>query len=572
MKKTVTILVILILAVSVAALSGCGQGDVDLAVRYKKAGDDLIVKMEAAHDDVETAEYHVSESYSAVVGQQQPGDNTLYPKFESEVKSVLSLLDSAKAEYEKILALDGVEDYKAYAKEMLECLQGANAWIESDMAMTSKMNEVITQFAQTGNAPDLAVEINTDREKGISFTEQSAGHYDAAYQIDKDKIHDTVPEDGRTPEHAHVSWREDPVKGVIVEWETGKWLKGYGANVKYGTASDNLSQTAKGPSFLYQYSDVEGHQATLSTTRPDTQYFYRCGSDGYGWSDVLSFRTSPAVGDGFTFCVTGDTRSASPKTSDVTEWGKVATAASTAKPLFTIINGDLVFLGFEDQLWPAWLDAAKPLMDSSVIMPCLGNHESYARGFFDRFVLPGNERWYSYDISDAHFICLDTGLMNYAEGPLLDEQVKWLTSDLERAKERGSRWTVVYTHRSPYSSGNLPDQPDIIASWVPIFDRFGVDLVIPSHVHYYERSFPMKGGQVVASSPSQYESPGGTIYMITGGGGVPLGDPVPAPWIASLAREFCYAVVEVPGRTGNTLKVQTKTPDGRVLDSFTVSK
>lgn len=205
MKRTFTILVILILAVSVAALSGCGQGDVDPAVRYKKAGDDYIAKMEAAHADVETAEYNVSESYSAVVGQQQPGDSTLYPKYESEAKSVLSLLESAKAEYDKILPLNGVEDYKAYTKEMLGCLEDANTWITSDMAMASKMNEVITQFAQTGKAPDLAGEINADREKGLSFTEQSSGHYDAAYQIDKEKIRGTVPEDGRTSEHAHVS-------------------------------------------------------------------------------------------------------------------------------------------------------------------------------------------------------------------------------------------------------------------------------------------------------------------------------------------------------------------------------
>ena len=64
-----------------------------------------------------------------------------------------------------------------------------------------------------------------------------------------------------------------------------------------------------------------------------------------------------------------------------------ASAASTANPLFTIINGDLVFLGYEDWLWSAWFDAAKPLTNSSVIMPCLGNHEGYARGFFDRFAL-----------------------------------------------------------------------------------------------------------------------------------------------------------------------------------------
>ncbi|MBU1670068.1 MAG: metallophosphoesterase family protein [Actinobacteria bacterium] len=571
-KRAITVLVVLALIVPVALLGGCGPGEAGQASGYKKAGDRFVLEMESQHADVETALYKVGESYSGVVGEQEPGDLTLYPAFQTDAKEIQSTIESARDEYGKILRLEGAANYKAYAREMLACLQDVSASVAYASAMADKQNQMMSAFAQSGQAPDLEIPINDDREKKLSCMEESSRHFNAAYQVDKDYLHGSVPGKGRQPVHARVSWQVDPAREATVTWETGKWLRGYSAGVRYGRSPDSTDGTAAGSSFLHHYGSREEHQARIPTPSPDTVYYYRCGSEGFGWSDVRTFRTPPARGEGFTFCVAGDTRSASPDSTDVTEWGKVASAADGTEPLFTIINGDLVFLGFEDRLWPSWLEAAEPLTDSGVMMPCLGNHESYAMGFFDRFALPGNERWYSYDVSDVHFVCLDTGLMNYAEGPLLDEQVGWLTGDLEQAKKRGSRWTVVYTHRSPYSSGDLGDQQDIISSWVPVFDRFGVDLVIPSHVHYYERSFPMKGGQVVDTSTDRYASPGGTIYLITGCGGAPLGDPAPAPWIATLARQYCYTSIEVGGGAGGALSVETRTPDGTVLDRFTVSK
>jgi hypothetical protein len=58
---------------------------------------------------------------------------------------------------------------------------------------------------------------------------------------------------------------------------------------------------------------------------------------------------------------------------------------------------------------------------------------------------------------------------------------------------------IAYWHHAPYTMGNhTADQEmelvKIRENFLPILERFGVDLVLRGHSHYYERSRLMKGG------------------------------------------------------------------------------
>jgi hypothetical protein len=71
--------------------------------------------------------------------------------------------------------------------------------------------------------------------------------------------------------------------------------------------------------------------------------------------------------------------------------------------------------------------------------------------------------------------------------------------------------------------------------WLPLFDRYGVDLVVAGHEHHYERTHPVRGadrsnlaptGQdlltpLAQPSPSAtvIDTTQGTVHMILGGGG-----------------------------------------------------
>jgi hypothetical protein len=71
---------------------------------------------------------------------------------------------------------------------------------------------------------------------------------------------------------------------------------------------------------------------------------------------------------------------------------------------------------------------------------------------------------------------------------------------------------------------------------MPLFDAYGVDLVVAGHEHHYERTFPVRGVEPGSSlltpvprscDPAEMDTRDGTVHMIIGGGGHSV--PRPAP-------------------------------------------
>ena len=573
MKKALIPFIASLLAVPVLFAGGCGPDNTPRAQELKRAGDEIAARAYENLKDMDKPEYQMRESYIYTIANGQPQGKGDMEAIASGYAAVLSEIEEAEEKYRDILDLSGVEDYKAYATWMLVYLDAQASWIEASTYMDQAMDPVQTPGAEDVDAAAAAIEIDIQREKVIGYRREASDYFDFAYQLDKEKLHASDPAADGTPFHVRLSWENDPTTSITVHWETDPWLPGYNPRVELGREADDISIDCKGESFRTYFSDYEQHEVELACLLPATTYYYRYGSPDYGWSEVLSFRTPPDGMEEYTFCVVGDSRSASADSTDVSEWGRVASAAAAEDPFFSLLLGDEVFLGYEDEYWPPCLGEGEPLFKEGSAMASHGNHEEYAMEYFDRFSLPGNERWYSFDVGGIHFVCLDTGLMDYSERPLLAQQSPWLEEDLQQAEEGGVEWTVVFFHRPPYASGEgYGDQPDIVAEWVPIFDRYGVDLVLTSHEHFYQRSFPMREGQALTAAGNLYADPGGTVYVIQGCGGAPFSDPLPAAWTASMAKEFGYTMVRVmPGET-SSLEVVTKTVEGEVLDSFTLTK
>jgi hypothetical protein len=572
-KKLVPVIVLVLAVMSLSFIVGCEGTETATAQELKEAGDAVVDQVGEDMKNMDQPTYQMRESYVYTIYYGEPQDKGDLAAIEEGWKDILDEIEKAGKEYEDILSLEGEEDYQSYAEEMLAFLDALMVWIESSLRMNSAMDEVQSKGAANVDAAAAAEEINDSREQIIAAKNDAARLYNAAYQIDKEKLHEKGTDADSKPIHIHLSWLQDPRDTVTVHWETEKWLVGYTPTVEYGTEQGSLTGKYGSASYLYNLSEFEQHEIGLTGLAPGTTYYYRCGSPGYGWSDTLSFRTPPAEKGGFTFCTVGDTRSASEKSADVSDWAKIAGAAAEEDPLFTAFLGDFIFLGYLEWMWPAWFEAARPLMEDGALMSCHGNHEEYAMAYFERFSFPANERWYSFDVSGVHFVCLDTGLMDYAEYPLLREQSPWLEEDLRKAAEGGTDWTIVFLHRPAYSAGEgYGDQPDIVEEWVPIFDRYGVDMVLESHEHFYQRSFPMKEGLVVDTSPDFYENTGGTVYLLQGCGGAPLTQPEEAEWAASVIREFSYTMITVSPGEAPSIFVETKNVDGDILDAFTIIK
>lgn len=162
--------------------------------------------------------------------------------------------------------------------------------------------------------------------------------------------------------------------------------------------------------------------------------------------------------------------------------------------------GDIAYgSGTRTQLQTRFFDVYAELFQRLPVYAAIGNHDNATqrgRPYEEMLVLPGNERWYSVDLGDVHFVVLDTTQIGAA-------QAAWLEADLAAAQRR---FTVVLAHHPPYTAAWRGPNRKFRRTFVPILQRHGVDLVLSGHEHHYERS------HVVA----------GIVYIVSGGGGAPL--------------------------------------------------
>ncbi|HUE28428.1 MAG TPA: hypothetical protein VMP89_16755, partial [Solirubrobacteraceae bacterium] len=122
---------------------------------------------------------------------------------------------------------------------------------------------------------------------------------------------------------------------------------------------------------------------------------------------------------------------------------------------------------------------------------------------------------------------VDLYIRDYSAGA----QLAWLERELQAArKSRATDWVVCVVHQLVCSSslgGNGCDL-GVRKAFQPLFDRYGVDLVLSGHDHDYERTFALRGTvpgsatatpRVASDALTEIDSTKGTVYMVLGGGG-----------------------------------------------------
>lgn len=364
------------------------------------------------------------------------------------------------------------------------------------------------------------------------------------------------------PMFIHLSTEGDPSTTVTITWKTRGYTQTstveYGKTARYDSRATGLSYTYSGASGIL-------HKVNLDGLEPDTLYHYRVGDPIGGWSNDHTFRTAPIGIINFTFTVYGDQGTTAYSRQNVLR-------ASRLEPSFHIHTGDLSYSRGVQGVWDQWFEVVEPLASSALYMPAIGNHE-FEGGlnlYLDQFSLPGNERWYSFNWGNAHFISIDVPEYFRAE----EARYHWLVDDLEAAsKDDRIDWIIIYFHFPPYSSGpSYSGFATLRSGLTPIFDRYQVDLVLNGHDHIYQRTLPLYNGSITSTSIENYTDPEGTIYVVTGGGGrslYNLWQPEPS-WSVKRASIYHFLVVSMSGRELNLKAI--KTDDGSIIDEFHISK
>ena len=152
---------------------------------------------------------------------------------------------------------------------------------------------------------------------------------------------------------------------------------------------------------------------------------------------------------------------------------------------FVLMMGDNMYGGESPRDYKLkFEDVYRPLLDMKVkFYASLGNHDEPAQRFYEHFNMNGKE-YYRFTKGNVAFYALNS---NYLD----KKQLQWLESEL--AKDT-SEWKVCFFHHPPYSSGGKHGSDKQLREVVePIFVKYGVNLVLTGHDHFYERVKPQKG-------------------------------------------------------------------------------
>jgi hypothetical protein len=403
------------------------------------------------------------------------------------------------------------------------------------------------------------------------------------------------PADG-TPEQIHLTFGDDPATTVIVSWASA----GQAHNPRVilrRPGGDKITVHA----LQRTYTDglngqtVFTYHATLSGLAPGGTYPYTITADNdrHRAAPFSASLTTAAKGRiPFRWTSYGDLSTPNTGWTLSSIQSRYAVqAVNRFAPLFHLLNGDLCYANLNPASQPSvWADFGNNIQASAAErpwMPCPGNHEiefcNGAQGmssYLTRYTLPGNGTafpglWYKFQIGTALFISLsaddviyqdsgafcagpdsihpapttgnapiEPGTSLYIRGYSEGAQTRWLEETLAAAAQNpGIDWIIVQMHQDALSSsknGNGSDK-GIREAWLPLFDRYGVDLVLCGHDHDYERSWPVRGcdrqagrdartgapvdtcrpNPVITAEPADghYDTRQGTIHLILGGGG-----------------------------------------------------
>jgi 3',5'-cyclic AMP phosphodiesterase CpdA len=158
-----------------------------------------------------------------------------------------------------------------------------------------------------------------------------------------------------------------------------------------------------------------------------------------------------------------------------------------------LLLGDNVYPdGDPAQLDEAVFEPLAPVLaEGPDLLAILGNHD-VKKGHGDAQMaalgMPG--RWWSRVYGDVLIVGLDSN------DPWNVEQRAWLEDTLSRST---ATWRIVALHHPPYSAGYQGSDLDARRSFAPLFETYGVQLVLSGHDHDYQRSIPQDGVTYVVS-------------------------------------------------------------------------
>lgn len=375
------------------------------------------------------------------------------------------------------------------------------------------------------------------------------------------------------PDRIILSWSDDPATTQSVTWRTDVSVKEAFAEIApAGPTPDFRSKAAKMAAttelLVTDNNAAHFHSLTFTGLQPETMYAYRVGSEDE-WSEWFHFETAAATEKPFTFLYFGDAQN-----ELKSMWSRCIRQAYSTMPNvdFLLHAGDLINRANRDEEWGEWFYAGGWIygMKPSIATP--GNHE-YSRNLLGQrelsqlwrptFTLPLNgpegleETVFYTDYQGTRFISLNTAAI-YADKSTILPQVEWLDSIL---LNNPNRWTIVTHHHPVYSTASGRDNEEVREAFQPVYEKYGVDLVLQGHDHTYGRGYNLQFG---ASRKDK-----GPIYVVSVSG-PKMYNLNFEEWLERAASNTqLYQIIRVDGER---LLYEAYTTTGTLYDAFELRK
>jgi hypothetical protein len=438
-----------------------------------------------------------------------------------------------------------------------------------------------------------------------------------------------------TKEQKVVIWQTDSVPG---NFQVSYWLTQSGSSAKPSSSKVSFVKLNfyRQPSHLYR--------ASLTGLKFDETYTYQVTLNEKTIAQAtFTTRTKKSQTQ---FAVFADCGAGSP------EQAQIAYQVGKQKPQFVLITGDIAYsygraLEYQKRFFPFYLtsepspEKGTNVMSSVPFYMSLGNHDvlsanlnqyqdglayfyyndqplnapipeltikpegdpnlikTFKKNTAPRY--PGMSN-FSFDHGNVHVTCLDAN--DYAN-PLDPLLVEWLTADIKNSR---ADWKIVSFHQPGFSSAKQHYDDQHTRLLAPICEALGVDLVINSHQHNYQRSVPLKfnpkkdetGTRYIISKEGRVDGqflldekfngttntkPRGIIYIVSGAGGGILYDEELSnkpelwkhepkenwvPFTAKLVSDIhSFTWIETNGKKMNLKQIDV---NGIIIDEITVTK
>ena len=289
------------------------------------------------------------------------------------------------------------------------------------------------------------------------------------------------------------------------------------------------------------------HRVIINGLTPGT-YEYQVGDEGY-WTDVTTFEVK-TYGENDTIKILWSTDEQGFTAEDYNAWQTcydciMDNEFTNGKPNFDfhLDTGDISQNSDYRYEWSYWYKYTNGYLKNLPLVITCGNNDLTDKKYGDTFhyyttfenqpmlndyhktVLSSKNlpmvSTCSWDLGFTHFICLNSNqeqmYSDYGvdQTEFLLKQAYFLDRDLWKVSQRSvkPRWIVVYVHLSPFSTVRA----NRLQHWIPIFEKYNVDLVLCGHQHQNSRSIPIYSGYNGSTKKTDYNTyvpKSGTSYVV----------------------------------------------------------